>query len=191
MRPASLDDTLIMAWLLDSASRSLGLKALAADLLGWQMTELTELIGTGRKQITMDQVPVRLGGGLLRCRRRRHPSSLRCAGSTPAGRRSVEALPAKSNARCCPCSPTWRWPAYCSTLVFLGEMSGRLGKRLTELEIELHQVVGHAFNIRSTQQLSQVLFEELALPDAWAQEDRLRPLLDRGRCARWPGAYWR
>ena len=41
------DDTLIMAWLLDSASRSLGLKALAADLLGWQMTELTELIGTG------------------------------------------------------------------------------------------------------------------------------------------------
>jgi DNA polymerase-1 len=33
-----------------------------------------------------------------------------------------------------------------------------------ELETELHQVVGHAFNIRSTQQLSQVLFEELKFP---------------------------
>ncbi len=53
-----IDDTLLMAWLLDPASRSLGLKALAADLLGWQMTELTELIGSGRKQITIDQVPV-------------------------------------------------------------------------------------------------------------------------------------
>jgi DNA polymerase-1 len=33
-----------------------------------------------------------------------------------------------------------------------------------ELETELHAVVGHTFNIRSTQQLSQILFEELKFP---------------------------
>ncbi len=57
-----IDDTLLMAWLLDPGSRSLGLKALAGSMLGFPMTELTELIGSGRKQITMDQVAIELAG---------------------------------------------------------------------------------------------------------------------------------
>ena len=36
----------------------LGLKKLAASQLAIGMTEITELIGTGKKQITMDQVPI-------------------------------------------------------------------------------------------------------------------------------------
>src|SRR5690606_34745064 len=42
----AIDDTLLMAWLLDPASRALGLKALADARLDWTMTELTELIGS-------------------------------------------------------------------------------------------------------------------------------------------------
>ncbi len=43
-------------------------------------------------------------------------------------------------------------------------MSIRFGERLGELEAELFALVGHPFNLRSTQQLSQVLFDELAFP---------------------------
>ncbi|MCB0145134.1 MAG: hypothetical protein KDE50_34960, partial [Caldilineaceae bacterium] len=50
--------TLTIAWLLDPASHSLGLKALALQELGMEMTEISELIGSGRKQITIDQAPL-------------------------------------------------------------------------------------------------------------------------------------
>lgn len=158
-----LDDTLIMAWLLDSASRSLGLKALAADQLGWQMTELTELIGSGRKQITMEQVAAAQAGAY-------------CGADVDATIHLLEVLTPRLQA-------AGLWDLYTKIerplipvlidmemtgvlldLPFLKEMSGTLGKRVMELETELHQVVGHVFNIRSTQQMSQVLFEELRFP---------------------------
>ena len=43
-------------------------------------------------------------------------------------------------------------------------MSERLSERLAELERELFSIVGHEFNLRSTQQMSQVLFEEMEFP---------------------------
>ena len=158
-----LDDTLIMAWLLDSASRSLGLKALAADLLGWKMTELTELIGTGRKQVSMEQVPAALAGAY-------------CGADVDATIHLYELLAPRLQAAelwklyteierpLIPVLTDMEMAGVLLDLGFLKEMSGTLGKRVMELETELYQVIGHAFNIRSTQQLSQVLFEELKFP---------------------------
>ena len=47
---------------------------------------------------------------------------------------------------------------------FLAEFSKKLAKRLQELEKEIHAQAGMAFNINSTKQLKEVLFEKLALP---------------------------
>jgi DNA polymerase I len=158
-----LDDTLIMAWLLDSASRSLGLKALAANLLGWQMTELTELIGTGRKQITMEQVPAALAGAY-------------CGADVDATIHLYDVLVPRLQAAdlwqlyteierpLIPVLTDMEMAGVLLDLDFLKEMSSKLGKRVMELETGLHEVVGHTFNIRSTQQLSQILFEELKFP---------------------------
>ena len=49
-------DTMIAAALL--GRRSIGLKQLALNELGIEMTELSDLIGTGRNQITMADVPI-------------------------------------------------------------------------------------------------------------------------------------
>jgi len=46
----------------------------------------------------------------------------------------------------------------------LWAMSQSLGQRVTELEVEIYNLVGHRFNINSPQQLGAVLFEELRLP---------------------------
>ncbi len=158
-----LDDTLIMAWLLDSASRSLGLKALAADLLGWQMTEITDLIGSGRKQITMEQAPAAQAAAY-------------CGADVDATIHLYEVLAPRLQAAelwqlyteierpLIPVLTDMEMAGVLLDLDFLKEMSSRLGKRVLELEVELHRVVGHTFNIRSTQQLSQVLFEELKFP---------------------------
>jgi DNA polymerase I len=51
-------DTMIAEWLLNPGSHNLGLKNLAWTRLGVEMTSIEELIGSGKKQITMDRVPV-------------------------------------------------------------------------------------------------------------------------------------
>jgi len=43
-------------------------------------------------------------------------------------------------------------------------LSAEFGKAMRELEARIHSAAGHAFNLASTRELSQVLFEELGLP---------------------------
>lgn len=155
-----IHDTMVMAWVLDPGSHSLGLKAQAAALLDWQMTEITDLLGTGRKQITMDAVPIA-------------PTAAYCGADVDATIRIYKILGEKLH-------DAGLWDLYTKIelpllpvltdmemigvlldLKFLGEMSGRLVQRLHELEQELFKVVGHSFNLRSTQQLSKVLFDDL------------------------------
>ena len=53
-----LFDTMIAAFVLDPTAGSHGLDALAQRLLGHRMIPITDLIGKGRQQLRMDQVPV-------------------------------------------------------------------------------------------------------------------------------------
>ncbi|HEY1797172.1 MAG TPA: DNA polymerase I [Stellaceae bacterium] len=46
----------------------------------------------------------------------------------------------------------------------LGDMSRDFAQRITELEAAIYQDVGHEFNIGSTKQLGDVLFEKLGMP---------------------------
>jgi len=59
LRPRPLAfDTMIAEWLINPASRNLGLKNLAWVRLDYRMTEIEELIGKGAKQISMADVPI-------------------------------------------------------------------------------------------------------------------------------------
>jgi len=49
-------------------------------------------------------------------------------------------------------------------VALLGTMSKELAARLGELEAHIQEMVGHAFNVNSTQQLSDALFKRLGLP---------------------------
>ena len=49
-------DTMIAAHLL--GKQGLGLKPLSLDMLGIEMTPISDLIGTGKKQITFDMVTI-------------------------------------------------------------------------------------------------------------------------------------
>ena len=158
-----IDDTLLMAWLLDPASRALGLKALADARLDWQMTELTELIGSGRKQITIDQVAIDLAAAY-------------CGADVDATIRlydllkpelieaGLDELYATIERPLLPVLTDMEMAGVLLDTDFLAQMSVTFTQRLAELERALYAVVGHEFNIRSTQQLSQVLFDEMGFP---------------------------
>jgi DNA polymerase-1 len=155
-----IHDTMVMAWVLDPGSHSLGLKAQAATLLDWHMTEITELIGSGRKQITMEAVPIA-------------PAAAYCGADVDATIRLYTILTEKLQSAGLtevythielPLLPVLTNMEMAGVLLdtkFLSQMSSRLAQRIHELEQELFKVVGRSFNLRSTQQLSQVLFDEL------------------------------
>lgn len=158
-----LDDTLLLAWLLDPASRALGLKTLATTELGWQMTELSELIGSGRKQTTVDQVSVAqvaaYCGADVDATIQLH--AILAPRLAAAG---LEVLYTSIERPLLPVLTAMEMAGVLLDTPFLGQMSVTFNQRLLELENDLFGVVGHLFNLRSTQQLSQVLFSELGFP---------------------------
>ncbi len=161
--PGVIEDTMLMAWLLDPGNRAIGLKALASAELGWQMTELTELIGTGRKQITVAQVPVAQAGAYcgadvdatIRLYERLEPR-LEAAG--------IKRLYSEIERPLIHVLTDMEMAGVLLDSAFLKEMSVTFTARLAALEDELFQLVGHPFNLRSTQQLSQVLFDQMGFP---------------------------
>jgi DNA polymerase-1 len=48
----------------------------------------------------------------------------------------------------------------------LKKLSADFAKRLAELEIEIHELVGHEFNINSPKQLGEILFDEMGIEGA-------------------------
>jgi len=162
-------DSMIAEWLTNPTSHNLGLKNLAWVRLDLRMTEITELIGTGRKQITMDQVPIEkaapyaamdaiavqrllpdLEGEL------RENSALKLFEEIEMPLVSVIA--------------DMEMNGISLDIDFLKQMAGELQERMDALENEVFEQVGMQFNINSTQQLSNAIFNRLNL----APPDRTR-----------------
>ncbi len=156
-------DTMIAEWLMDPASRNLGLKNLAWTRLGVEMTPITELIGTGRNQTTMDYIP---------------PAEVAAYAGADVDMafRLVEVLTPELKERAL-------WPLFtqvempllpiladmeiagiCVDRGYLEGLSKEFEGRLAGLEEQIWEAAGEQFNINSTQQLSDILFLKLKLP---------------------------
>jgi len=153
-------DPMLASYIVDPDQKH-GLKDQAERILDYSMVRITELIGSGRKQISMDAVPVskvapyaaddaRVALELGRYYSKRlddeqkwllwemdMPLTAVIAGMEQAG----VALDQR----------------------YLGQFSEELSTELGRLETEIYRLAGHGFNIQSTQQLQKVLFEELGL----------------------------
>jgi DNA polymerase-1 len=154
-------DTMLAAYLLQEPG--LGLKDLAFRHLGWEMTNITELIGTGRGQKTMDQVPIAdvtpyAGADVESTMRLR-----------PVLQAEIEAR-GQTNLLCdieIPLVPVLIDMERAGIAIdskLLHDLSAEMTKQLDDLEARIYELVGHEFNIGSTKQLGVVLFEELGMP---------------------------
>ncbi len=160
-----LHDTMIMAWVTDPGRRRLGLKDLAQEELGCSMQPLKDLIGTGRHQVTMDQVAIQAVA----------PYAGDDAAQTWDLFRHFRAILEHQDLWSLYLDieqPLIRLLADIETqgvrldrsylLALQAEFAGRL-KVLTR---QMYELVGREFNLRSSQQLGQALFdpEGLNLP---------------------------
>ena len=160
-----IHDTMTIAWLLDPASRSIGLKSQAETELGWTMTEISELIGSGRNQISIAEVEIDRVTGY--CGADVDATIHLWKALAPRLREASDTLWKLYEEIELPLLPVLADMEMAGIRLntdFLADLSQRLVTRLHEIDLLLKGIVGHDFNLRSTQQLSNVMFNELAFP---------------------------
>ncbi|MCB0213326.1 MAG: DNA polymerase I, partial [Anaerolineae bacterium] len=158
-------DTMIAAYIGNNAQNArYGLKELVKEHLNIQMTEIKELIGTGKNQLTMDQISIDK--------------------VTPYAAADVDMTLRLADIVDKPLQEDKDFRHIFETLDLpliyvlidmelagikldtdaLRQMSSQLSTRLAEIERDVYKVAGLEFNLNSTQQLSDVLFKNLGLP---------------------------
>ena len=154
-------DTMVAAHLLSRGQ--LGLKNLALDVLGQEMTPINKLIGTGKKQITFDKVDIESAAPYAAADADM-TARLRLAFEEPVVREGLSYLMTDMEMPLVPILVTMQRHGIKLDLAGLREMSEDLREQLFQTEEELYKSVGHTVNINSPQQLSELLFNEIGLP---------------------------
>ena len=156
-------DTMIAEWLINPASPNLGLKNLAWARLGVQMTPIKDLIGTGRSQKAMDEVPLEKAAPYA------------CADAELSFQLVQKLRPGLEEHQQLDLFQDLEMPLI-SVLAdmemkgvkldmgWLETLSDELERRLARQEAEIYALAGQEFNVNSPQQLSGVLFDTLNLP---------------------------
>jgi DNA polymerase-1 len=155
-------DTMIAEFVIDPGSRNLGLKGLAFVRLGEQMTEIEELIGKGKNQISMAEVDVQVAAAYaaadaeitLRLMPLLKEELERVGGMNLIDEIEMPLVTILAD---------MEMSGILLDLSFFENMSEELQKRLNEIAIQVYESVGKEFNLNSTQQLSEVLFNRLRL----------------------------
>jgi DNA polymerase-1 len=156
-------DTMIAEWLSNPLSKNLGLKNLAWARLRERMTPITDLIGKGKGQLTMNQVPVAQTAPYA-CADVDMTHRLVSILEAELKEKQVWSLFTEVEMPLVPVLAAMERAGVQLDVEQLARMSEELGARLGELETSIHELVGYAFNINSTQQLSDALFKRLGLP---------------------------
>ncbi len=160
-RPRVDFDSMVAAYLLGDSS--VGLKQLAFTRLGIEMTEITELIGRGKTQITMDQTEVKKAADYA------------CADVESTYLLVNQLRPELEERQQTELFNTIELPlidvlidmeetGIAVDVQFLEQLSTQLAGQISELETEIYRLAGEAFNINSTRQLGKILFEDMGLP---------------------------
>jgi DNA polymerase-1 len=153
---------MIAEWLINPSSRNLGLKNLAWVRLGYEMTQIEALIGKGRGQKTMDQVAIEDAAEYAAA------DAAICLQLLPQlkkelGDHKAENLFITMEMPLIPILAELEETGIKVDQSFFKEFSKTLEKRLDEISSNIQEAVGYAFNLNSTQQLSEALFEKLGL----------------------------
>ncbi|MFZ5908418.1 MAG: DNA polymerase I [Chloroflexota bacterium] len=155
-------DTMIAEFVVDPGSRNLGLKNLSEARLGEEMTHIEDLIGKGKNQASMADVDVQSAAAYAAADAE---TTLRLAPVLKAdlGRVGGMKLLDEIELPLITVLADMEMEGVLIDLPFFAAMSQELETRLDEIARQVYQSVGQEFNLNSTQQLSNILFNRLRL----------------------------
>ena len=155
-----VDDTMLLSYVLEGGSHGHGMDELAELYLGHTTIKYKEVTGTGKAQVTFDKVPL--------------DQALTYAAEDADVTRKLHLLlkPRLITERMTTVYETIERPLISVLagmeaegikvdLAQLKRLNAEFSQRLGELELTIHQLAGHPFNVGSPKQLGEILFEEM------------------------------
>jgi DNA polymerase-1 len=155
-------DSMIAEWLINPSSHNLGLKNLAWVRQDIRMTNIEELIGKGKNQISMADVPIDKAAAYAAADAdvvlRLMPEL-----KQELGQHNGSALFQDLEMPLVSVLADMEMEGVALDSRFLQQMSKELSARLGDIEQQVYEAVGEPFNLNSPQQLSDALFNRLKL----------------------------
>ncbi len=155
-------DSMIASFLLDPMRRSHGIDSLALELLDFRKIPTHDLIGKGKQQTTFDKLPTDKV-----CEYAAEDADIAWRLCELFERRltdpQIRSLFAELEMPLVEVLAEMEQNGVALDCDLLARISGQMADRLRSLEHDIHEAAGHPFNINSTQQLADVLFNELGL----------------------------
>jgi DNA polymerase-1 len=158
-----LYDTMLASYLANPASNSHGMDALASTLLDYRTIPFSEVAGSGKNQVTFDEVEVEKAvvyaaedaDITLRLYEKLAPM---------VDQQQQTSLFDEIEMPLLPILIEMEQHGIRVDADFLGSLSAEMAEKLAILEQKIHAIAGTSFNIASPKQLGEILFERLGLP---------------------------
>jgi DNA polymerase-1 len=156
-------DTMLASYLLDAGERNHNLDYLAQRYLNHSNIKIEELIGKGRNQKRMDEVPLSLIGPYA-AEDADVPLRLMPMLEERLRQQNLEELNQDVETPLVEVLADMEYEGIRVDTARLQELHDEYTKRLHEIEVQIEEIADHPFNIGSPKQLAEVLFSELKLP---------------------------
>ena len=156
-------DTMVASYLLEAGQRNHNLDELARTYLGHETVKITELIGKGKNQKRMDEVPVRQVADYAG-EDAWVPLRLRPILAERLKETELDDLLDSLELPLIDVLADMEYNGIRVNADRLAELSIRYGRRMEELEQAIFREAGREVNIASPKQLQVLLFDELKLP---------------------------
>lgn len=159
---APIDDTMLMSYAMNAGLHSHGMNALSERYLAHEPIAIKELIGSGKSQVTFDQVKIADAAPYaaedaditLRLWQRFKPQ---------LHREKVTTVYETMERPLVPVLARMEMAGIKVDRDVLSRMSNSFAQKMAGLEAEIHELAGRSFNVGSPKQLGEILFDEMAL----------------------------
>ena len=156
-------DTMLASYLLNPSARGHDLATMAMEHLNHKVIPIEDLIGKGKTQITMDEVDVEKVSQYS-CEDADITLQLKNLLDPRLKSHEVESVFREIELPLISVLADMEMAGVEIDTVWLKELSGRITKQLDDLTRKIYDLAGEEFNINSTQQLGEILFEKMKLP---------------------------
>jgi DNA polymerase-1 len=156
-------DTMVASYLLAPGTGGHGIDALALQHLGFRKVTTAEIIGSGKKQTTMDKVPVSKVGPYA-CEDADVAWRLFRILEQELRKRKLDGLYRKLELPLVEVLAEMEWNGIAVDREALSGLSRSIGQVLEIDEKAIYEAAGREFNIGSPKQLNEILYKELKLP---------------------------
>ncbi len=159
---APIDDTMLMSYAMHAGEHNHGMDQLSDRYLGHQPIPIKDLIGTGKKQITFDKVPLEEA---VKYAAEDADITLRLwqAFKPQLHRRQVTTVYETLERPLVPVLARMEMAGIKVDRDTLSRMSNAFSQKMAGLEAEIHELAGETFNVGSPAQLGDILFDKMGL----------------------------